>query len=178
VQFLAYLRLLKRHWKAALTAVVAPAVCFPLNFCPPWPDSTGATSCVIAAIISVVGVLVPYAFPTSRKKALARSIGAGIVAAVCLLVYIASWSSWVRNAEQFNDGHLVSAQVVIGTTFAISTQNLSEKELLRYHGFRVGEIYSSTSLMVTRLVLLSSFSAIFFFLTAAFGFTATKKRQA
>jgi hypothetical protein len=84
MEFVSYARLLKRHWKVALTAVVAPTVCWPLNLCPPWPDSSGGAACAIAALLSIIGLLVPYAFSRSRGKVASPvSVGAAVAAGVC-----------------------------------------------------------------------------------------------
>jgi hypothetical protein len=178
--FVQYARALKTHWKAALAAAIVPAVCLPLNMCPPWPDSAGATSCAIAALFSVVGILVPYSASTrSAKRTKEFAGGFGAAAAACLVVYIASWSLWVENAQQVvgEERRVAEIQFVKGTSLKSPPSELREKELLRIYGYRVQEVYTPLSLMISRLALLLSFSGTFFCLTAAFGFTAMTRRR-
>jgi hypothetical protein len=172
MEFQTYIRSLRSHWKGALAAVVAPAVCLPLRFCPPWPDSSGLTGCAVAAVVSLVGLLVPYGLSVPKAKASRLMVGTGLLAGFCLLAYIVCWSLWVVDATQSNRGQIVTTRVVKGTTLAVPTDGLREEEILRKHGYRVEEVYTRTSLIVSRLALLSSFSAVFFFLTVSFGFTA------
>ncbi len=172
MDFLAYIRLLKKYWGAGLTGIVAPAVCLPLHFCPPWPDPSGATSCAVAAVFCLVGLLVPFAFSGARERALALSVRTGATAALCLVMYIACWSLWVGEGTQTNGGQEVTTRFVKGIFLAVPTNGLPEKIVLERNGYRVEVVYTSTSLMVTRLALLSSFSGTFFFLTMAYGFTA------
>jgi hypothetical protein len=178
--FVQYAQALKLHWKAALAAAIVPAVCLPLSMCPPWPDRAGATSCAIAALFSVVGIVVVYSTSTrSAKRAKTFARGFGAAAATCLVFYIASWSLWVGNARQVagEEQRVAEMQFVKGAYLESPSNELREKDLLRVHGYRVEEVYTSLSLMISRLSLLLSFSGAFFCLTAAFGFTASSRRR-
>lgn len=178
--FAQYARALKIHWKAAFAAAIVPAVCLPLNMCPPWPDSAGATSCAIAALFSVIGIVVSFSDSrrsAKRARTLARFFG--VAAATSIVVYVASWSMWVEKAQQVvgEERRVAEIQFVKGSSLKSPSNEPQEKDLLRIHGYRVAEVYTPLSLMISRLVLLLSFSGIFFCLTAAFAFTATSRRQ-
>lgn len=175
MDFRAYLSHVAGNWKLVLAATAPAALSRAFDMAPPWPDPSGNASYALTAVLSIIGLLVPYTLRRMRHRA-AYMIAAGALAAASAVLFMGAWSQWVGEASAKQGEELVRIRYVRGAELVAPPPGTTLDQMIILHGFRMEQIYSSSALRRSRLILLFSFSSIFFFLTVAVTTTALQNR--
>lgn len=169
MDFAEYLKAIAGNWKLLLAAALPATVSWIISLAPPWPDAAGNVSYAFAVVMSVVGILIPWALHRLRNRA--WPVVACALLSLCLIMtYAACWSLWIGQASQRNGDALVEFRFVKGDQLTVPLKGTTERDVLRDNGYRVEDVYTPSSLLKTRLALLFSFAGTFFFITIAFAF--------
>lgn len=172
VDFSTFAKWLQENWKLAIAAVAPASLCKLAGFAPPWPDAGGLAGCAVAVLASLIGVVIGFALSGTKLNTRYALLIAAAGAAGCLGVYFAFWSLFVDSFAQASGSNhdLVRTVFVKGGAFKVATDHMDEKQVLQLFGYRMDEVYTPASLLLSRLGLLASFAGTFFFLTVSLGF--------
>lgn len=172
-RFFAYVKSL---WGgASAVALAGPVALWAPGLEPPWPEGTAA---IIALLFCVVALLIAYAGfhrlasqskNVERMRNWARSIGCLALgsALVFCATYLYSYASYV---EVLDYPDRVVRRVIGTITIDPEFADRNPEDLLRENQLKPEKIWTRQSLTNTRMLVLFSYVAMFFFLT--FGFSS------
>jgi hypothetical protein len=156
------------RWGAASAAVTAgPLGLLAADLAPPWPSENGVAAAALGCIAGIIGLIFAFSNKSEnaqRTRATKRSL---MSAGILVIVFIALWSVLIVSIPQFVDGSQVYRRFLTGFYTTDLGASVSRDVAIKRYG--LGAVYSPMSLLLARLVVVSTWMLIVGLLTFGFG---------
>ena len=177
--FRSYLASFSATWKALTGAALLTAALLKFTpLVPPWPDERGSGASALAIAACVIGIVISYQCGGATARMRGRlAIAAMSVATLLIFAYVYLTAARVASLVQPVQGVEVTRRVVVGTTLRNPADaDKTPEQLLELYGLD-GSAWTASSLVASRLTLLSVYMGFYMALTFGIGMSQGSARR-